>query len=269
VLLIGVLGPPVASLILLTTHYLLSCAGRIEPVDLPCFVVTYVFFAVPVGYVFGLVPALLSGVMYCGALTAMTKLRTQMLLRVCTGATSGGLAGGVWFHAVIGPYSHGYGAVAAAVAALLSLRWPAAQGVTGTRDAAIEAEQFQRAQPELAKIRMQRIQQIIPFLGHDCRWHLQHRALATFQPLPTHSLQLRRRICCEPFGRQITSRDGLNTHAPRNGGTSQNRSRHPTAAAIVNRVLENCQGNTRRRVHNRPTSPGPPAARVKPSLTAE
>jgi hypothetical protein len=127
VLLIVILGPPVASLILLTTHYLPSCAGRTEPVDLPCFVVTYVFFAVPVGYVFGLVPALLSAVMFCGALTAMTKLRTQMLLRVCTGAISGGLAGGVWFHAVIGPDSYGYGAVAAVVAALLSLRWPAAQ----------------------------------------------------------------------------------------------------------------------------------------------
>ena len=119
-LLTGVLGPPVASLILLMSHYLPSCTGRTEPVDLPCFVVTYVFFAVPVGYVFGLVPALLSGAMYCGALTALTKLRTQMLLRVCTGAISGGLAGGVWFYAVIGPDSHGYGAVAAVVAALLS-----------------------------------------------------------------------------------------------------------------------------------------------------
>ena len=97
-LLIGVLGPPVASLILLMSHYLPSCAGRTEPVDLPCFVVTYVFFAVPVGYVFGLVPALLAAVMYCGALTAMTKLRTQRLLRVWTGTLSGGLAGGARSH---------------------------------------------------------------------------------------------------------------------------------------------------------------------------
>ena len=139
----------------------------------------------------------------------------------------------------------------------------------GARDAAIKAEQFRRAQSELAKIRMQRIKQIVPFLGHDCGRHLQHRGLAAFQPLPTNSLQLRRRISREPFGRQITGRDSLNTHAPRNGGTSQHRSRHPTTAAIVNRVFKDRQGNTRRRVNNRPTSPGPPAARVKPSLTAE
>ena len=124
-LLIGSVGPPVASLILLATDYLPSCAGRTEPVDVPCFVAAFVLFAVPVGYVFGLVPALLAGAMYCGALTAMTTLRTRMLLRACIGAISGELAGGVWFHAVIGPDSHGYGAVAAVVAALISLRSPA------------------------------------------------------------------------------------------------------------------------------------------------
>jgi hypothetical protein len=124
-LLMGTAGPPVASLILLTTAYLPSCAGRTEPVDAPYFVAAFVLFAVPVGYVFGLVPALLAGAMYCGALSAMATLRTRVLLRVGIGALSGGLAGGAWFHAVIGPDAHGYGAVAAVVAALLSLRSPA------------------------------------------------------------------------------------------------------------------------------------------------
>jgi len=122
VLLIEAAGPPVASLILLATHYLPACAGRTEPVDLPCLLFAFVFFAVPVGYVCGLVPALLAGVMYCGALSAMATLRTRPLLRVCAGAVSGGLAGGVWFHALAGPGSLGFAAVAAAVAALLSLR---------------------------------------------------------------------------------------------------------------------------------------------------
>jgi nicotinamidase-related amidase len=40
------------------------------------------------------------------------------------GALSGWLAGAVWFHAVIGPDSHGYGSIAAVVAALLSLHCP-------------------------------------------------------------------------------------------------------------------------------------------------
>ena len=125
VLLIAAVGPPLASLVLLTTHYLPICAGRTEPVDLPCFVAAFVLFAVPVGYVFGLVPALLAGVLYCGALTALATPRAGMLLRVCIGAISGGMAGVLWFHAVIGPDSDGYGSVAAAVAALLSLRSPA------------------------------------------------------------------------------------------------------------------------------------------------
>jgi hypothetical protein len=120
-------GPPLASLILMTTTYLPSYAGRTEPIDVPSFAAAFVFFAVPVGYVFGLVPAVFAGVMYCGALTAMATLRPGMLLRACVGAISGGLAGGVWFQAVIGPDSHSYGLVAALVAALLSLYRPPAR----------------------------------------------------------------------------------------------------------------------------------------------
>jgi hypothetical protein len=131
-LLIGAVGPALASLILLAANYFPYCAGRTEPVDVPCFVVVFVFFAVPVGYVFGLVPALLAGVMYCGALTAMATLRTRMCLRVCIGAISGALAGGVWFHAAIGPDSRGYGLAAGVVAALLSLRSPAAWSRVGS-----------------------------------------------------------------------------------------------------------------------------------------
>lgn len=123
-LFIATLGPPVASLIVMTATYLPYCAARNEPIDVPCFVVAFILFGVPVGYAFGVVPALLAGIMYCGALTAMATLRPGMLLRTCLGAISGGLVGGVWFHAVIGPESHGYGSVAALVVALLSLRWP-------------------------------------------------------------------------------------------------------------------------------------------------
>jgi hypothetical protein len=123
-LLMGTVGPPVASLILLAIDYLPFCAGRTEPADLPSSLAAFVLFAVPVGYVFGLVPALLAGALYCGALTAMATLRTRTPLRVCIAALSGGLAGGVWFHAVIGPDSRRFGLIAAAVAALLSLRRP-------------------------------------------------------------------------------------------------------------------------------------------------
>jgi hypothetical protein len=125
-LLIATLGPPVASLIVMTATYLPYCAALNEPVDVPGFVVAFIFFALPVGYAFGVVPALLAGALYCGALTAMATLRPGMLLRACLGAISGGLVGGVWFHAVVGPNSHGYGSVAALVVVLLSLRQPPA-----------------------------------------------------------------------------------------------------------------------------------------------
>jgi hypothetical protein len=125
-LLIGTVGPPVASLILMPMIYLPHCAGRMQSFDVSCFAAAYMLFAVPVGYVFGVAPALLSGALYCGALTAVAALRSGMLLRACLGATCGGLVGGVWFHCVIGPDWHGYGSVAALVAALLSLRRPPA-----------------------------------------------------------------------------------------------------------------------------------------------
>jgi hypothetical protein len=105
----------------MTATYLPHCAALHEPVDVPSFVVAFILFALPVGYAFGVIPALLAGAMYCGALTAMARLRPGMLLRACLGAISGGLVGGVWFHAVAGPDSRGYGSVAALVVALLSL----------------------------------------------------------------------------------------------------------------------------------------------------
>jgi hypothetical protein len=128
-LLIATLGPFVASVILMTTTYLFLCEGLTEPVSVHSFMVAFIFFALPVGYAFGVVPALLAGAMYCGALTAIATLRPGMLLRSCLGAISGGLIGEVWFHAVVGSDSHVYGSVAALVLALLSLRLPPA----GTR----------------------------------------------------------------------------------------------------------------------------------------
>jgi hypothetical protein len=111
----------------MTAGCLSYCAALNEPIDVPGFVAAFIFLALPVGYAFGIVPALLAGAMYCGALTAMATLRPGMLLRASLGAISGGLVGEVWFHAVVGPDSRGYGSVAALVVALLSLRYPPAR----------------------------------------------------------------------------------------------------------------------------------------------
>lgn len=55
-LLIGTVGPPVASLILMTNTYLPLCVTHGESFDVPCFVAAFVLFAIPVGYVFDLFP---------------------------------------------------------------------------------------------------------------------------------------------------------------------------------------------------------------------
>ena len=124
ILLIGTVGPPVASLILMTNTYLPLCVTHGRSFDVPCFVAAFVLFAVPVGYVFGLVPALLAGVMYCAAVHSMAPLRAGVLPRACLAAVSGELVAEVCFRAVVGPDSHRYASVAALVMALLSLPSP-------------------------------------------------------------------------------------------------------------------------------------------------
>jgi hypothetical protein len=109
----------------MTEAYLPILAARAGPIDVPGLVL-FIFFAVPVGYVFGAVPALLAGAMYTGVLTAVATRQTGILPRACIATVCGGLVGGIWFHVVAGPDWRGYAAVAGLVEALLSLRWPRA-----------------------------------------------------------------------------------------------------------------------------------------------
>jgi hypothetical protein len=121
---IAVVGPPVASLILVTVNYFPILAARTKPADVSALLVLWIFFAVPAGYGFGGVPALLAGALYSAVLTAMATRRLGMLPRACLAAICGGAVCGVWFHVVAGPNWRSYGGTAAFVATLLSLRWP-------------------------------------------------------------------------------------------------------------------------------------------------
>src|ERR1700753_273770 len=91
-LLIGTVGPLVASLVLMMNTYLPLCVTQRESFDVPCFMAAFVLFAIPVGYVFGLVPAVLAGVMFCAAVNGMAPLRPGVLARACLAAVSGELA---------------------------------------------------------------------------------------------------------------------------------------------------------------------------------
>jgi hypothetical protein len=121
-LLIGIVGPPVASFIVLALVYLPAVQLQADPIEVARFTIPLVLLTLAVGYTFGAIPALLTGAVYSGALTLVPTLRQLTLLRACLAGVFGGLIGELWFRAVIGVDSSGYGLVAAAVACVLSLR---------------------------------------------------------------------------------------------------------------------------------------------------
>jgi hypothetical protein len=124
-LLIAALGPPAASLILFTAVYLPGVEWQSDPTCIaPLFLL-----ALAVGYVFGILPAVLTSALYCGALTVAPRLRHVTLLRSALAATIGAVIGDVWFHAAIGSDSLPYTAATSFVACILSLASPTAPAV--------------------------------------------------------------------------------------------------------------------------------------------
>ena len=121
----GVLVPPAASLMLLATVLMPASTTWADPVTaVPSFLGPFFIFAVPVGYVFGGIPALLAGAIYSAALTVMPVVEPCRLLRVGIGAVCGGLTGGIWFHAIVGPGWSSYAIAEALMMALFALRRP-------------------------------------------------------------------------------------------------------------------------------------------------
>jgi hypothetical protein len=113
-------GPPTASLILLAVDFFEY--WRAVPFKLADFLAAYFLFAIPVGYVFGAVPALLAASLYCSVLTAKSRLlQRRPLTRACVAAICGGLASGVWFWEPLHTAWGIYGFVGALVMATLSL----------------------------------------------------------------------------------------------------------------------------------------------------
>jgi hypothetical protein len=119
----ALLGPPVASLILLAIDYFRYF--RAVPFSVPDFLAAFFFFAIPVGYAFGVVPALLAGSLYCALLTANSRfLQRRLLALACVGAVCGGLASWVWFGELLSIDWRLYGLVGALLMAALSLGSP-------------------------------------------------------------------------------------------------------------------------------------------------
>jgi hypothetical protein len=118
--LITLLGPPAASLILLAVYYFEY--WRTVPFHFADCLVVFFLIAIPDGYVFGTVPALLAASLYCALLTAHSRL-LRPLLRACVAAICGALASWVWFCEWLSA-SGIYGLVGALVMAALSVSSP-------------------------------------------------------------------------------------------------------------------------------------------------
>jgi hypothetical protein len=132
----GLIVPPTASALLLATALLPASKTWADPASaVASFLTLFYIFAVPVGYVFGTVPALLAGLIYSRALTAVPTVCPRPLLRAVLGAACGGLAGEVWFYAVIGNGSGIYAAAAAVTMTLFAL-WRTDNALDERRSAA-------------------------------------------------------------------------------------------------------------------------------------
>jgi hypothetical protein len=124
IVLITLLGPPTASLLLLAIDYYEYWQDvHFQFTD---FLIAFLFFAVPVGYVFGTVPALLAAFLYCAIWNPGTRLHQRIAARACIAAVCGGIASWAWFSKCLDVSGHIYGLSGALVMAALSLRLPLA-----------------------------------------------------------------------------------------------------------------------------------------------
>ncbi len=128
---ITLLGPAVASLILLVVDYFEY--WRTAPLNLADALTAFYVFALPVGYVFGCVPALLAALLHGALLAANTKLAQLPWVRACTGALCGGLVCWIWFGIWSGTARPVYALVGALVMAAVSSFSPKGQRVSHTQ----------------------------------------------------------------------------------------------------------------------------------------
>lgn len=134
----GVVVPPAASLMLCATMLIPATTWANPASVVPSFLALFFIFALPVGYVFGGIPALLAGAIYSGALSAMPTAARRPLPRAALGAACGGLMGAIWFYPIVGPGWSSHATAGTLVMALFALRRKSMEG-------AIEAGSRQRA----------------------------------------------------------------------------------------------------------------------------
>lgn len=123
-LVLTALGPPLASSIFAAFAYTQTLMHADPPFSVGVFVMVLLTVAIPVGYLAGFFPALLSASLYVWVLAVQPRLRSQVLFRAAIAATLGGLISAIWSYFVMSHNAITFGYPAAATAALLALRWP-------------------------------------------------------------------------------------------------------------------------------------------------
>jgi len=123
-LLCGVVTPLIAALLVNLSSYVPQWERSVEPVTILGVIATLIFLALPVGFLFGVVPGLVGGALYSYALTLVPYARPRVLFRAFAGAALAGLVGGLWCQFVLRLPGVAYGAVAALSGFLFALRWP-------------------------------------------------------------------------------------------------------------------------------------------------
>jgi hypothetical protein len=123
-LLCGAITPLTAGLIVGLWIYLPQWEHSAERTTLIGIVTTVVGLALPLAFIFGVLPALIGGALYSAALTLVPFAETRIILRALLAAALAGLVGGLWCQIVLGFPAVGYGVVAAISGFLFALRWP-------------------------------------------------------------------------------------------------------------------------------------------------
>src|SRR5262249_34871156 len=121
-LLSGLIGAPVAGLVLMVWKYLPMTAAT--PGAFVGFMATYALFGIPISYAFGAAPALIATGAYCAILTFIPALQKPSAIRASIGAACGGLSGAVWFSCFPEVDSPAYAWVSALGATVISLWLP-------------------------------------------------------------------------------------------------------------------------------------------------
>lgn len=121
-LIITVLAPPIAAIVVSIATYWPSWV-RDGSVDVIGFLFTLILFSIPVTYIFGAIPALLAGAIYCLVLTYVPQIRDRIFIRSVMAAFVGGAIGGSCCYWIL-KFPPLYGLIAALTSVVLALFLP-------------------------------------------------------------------------------------------------------------------------------------------------